>query len=365
VVVERGNGRVRVLVVGADPSGRGFGARAHIPAVNALLDAELTAVCTEHEATAKAAAARWQVDRFYHDYEAAVADEQIDLVTIAVRVRLHLPIAQAAIEAGKMVYCEWPLCLDSAQATRLAALPGLSRTTVGVGLQGRFSPAVRQARELLAEGAIGRPVSFVATHVMSRFDVRSDRWWLAQEDEGSGALHVATAHVTDTVQYLLGPIESLSGMRDTLEPDGVFSDTGVPFRWTASDTVAYSAHLAGGCLGVVFATNIAGAPRGFALRIVGDEAEMLLEAPGYVSYSPCRLSVGRRGDAEMSSVPVATRPDRHEPLSGEHPGANVALALEDLITADRAGRRFVPGVDEAIELHRLVERIGQSRFDTP
>src|SRR5688572_7318008 len=73
-----------VVVIGADPSGRGFGARAHVPAVLALPDAHLAAVCTARDETARSAAKRWGAPRAFADYREAIADETVDVVTIAV-----------------------------------------------------------------------------------------------------------------------------------------------------------------------------------------------------------------------------------------------------------------------------------------
>ena len=65
--------KVGVLVVGADPSGRGFGARAHVPAVEAAAGLRLVGVCTSREETARAAGTRWGT-RAFSDYREAIRD---------------------------------------------------------------------------------------------------------------------------------------------------------------------------------------------------------------------------------------------------------------------------------------------------
>jgi predicted dehydrogenase len=111
---------LRVGVVGADRHERGFGARAHIPGVLAAPNIELTAVCTTREETAKLAAEKYGAKRYYAGVDNLVADEDIDLVTIAVRVRSHYSLVWTVLKAGKMVYCEWPLGLNAAEAETLA-----------------------------------------------------------------------------------------------------------------------------------------------------------------------------------------------------------------------------------------------------
>ena len=190
-----------VVVIGADPSGRGFGARAHVPAVLALRDAHLAAICTAHNETARAAAKRWGAPRAFADYRDAIADETVDVVTIAVRVGLHVEIAEVALAAGKPVYCEWPLALDSAQAGRLAEAARVAAVPAAVGTQGRFAPAVREARRLLERGDIGRPLSFLTGQLLPRFPVESQRAWLAREEQGSGALVTPRLRKRSLVSY--------------------------------------------------------------------------------------------------------------------------------------------------------------------
>ena len=344
-----------VAVVGADPSGRGFGARAHVPAVLALDELRLAAVCTARDETAAAAAARWGTPSGYSDYSEAVADPAVALVTIAVRVALHAEIAEAAIEAGKAVYCEWPLTLDAEEAGRLARLAAAKNVAAGVGTQGRFAPAVNAAKEMLERGDIGRPLSFQASHMLSRFAVESDRWWLAREDEGSGALHVAAAHVTDTVRYVLGPVSAVAGARATLRPKDRYSDTGSRFDWSASDTVAYVARLAGGVVGSAHVTNTADPPVGFSLRILGDAGQLLLTAPGYASYAPMRLHRGRPGHEGLEEVAVA--PPAGLALDPAEPALNVALALRAFAAQ---GSSFEPSFADGVALHRVLEGIARS-----
>ncbi len=351
---------VRVAVIGADPTGRGFGARAHVPAVLATPGLELVAVCTAHPETAEAASRLWGVPKQFFDYEVLMADRDIDLVTIAVRVRLHRPIVEAAIEAGKMVYCEWPLCLSLQEAAPLAALASSRRATAGVGLQGRFAPGVRFAKELIDRGDIGRPLSFLASHLLSKFDVQSDRWWLSMEEEGSGAFQVATAHTTDTIQYLLGDVIELSGVKAILSPRGRFSDTGGWFQWTASDTVGYLVRLAGGCLGAGFVTNTSVPPMGFTLRIIGEEGQLAVSAPGYVSFSKASVLLGRAGDEHLREVPVPHTFFRDLSLGENDPGLNVAFALQELVRSSAGREPFHPNLSDAVRLHGILDAIAAS-----
>ena len=107
--------KIRVGLVGANPS-RGFASIAHIPALQALADFEISAVCTTRQDSADAAATHYGVPLAFCDAEKLAQHPDIDLVTVSVKVPDHYLPVMAAIEAGKHVYCEWPLGRNTDEA---------------------------------------------------------------------------------------------------------------------------------------------------------------------------------------------------------------------------------------------------------
>ena len=83
--------RMRIGVVGANGGTERWGARAHLPAIAALEEAELVAVCTAREETAKRAQQRTGARLAFWDYKEMVRSPDVDLVTVAVRIALHHP----------------------------------------------------------------------------------------------------------------------------------------------------------------------------------------------------------------------------------------------------------------------------------
>jgi predicted dehydrogenase len=153
--------KVRVGIVGATvtPGGSGWGANAHVPALHALPDFELKAVCTAHEDTAKASAEAFGAELAFHDFEAMISRPDIDLIAVVVRVPGHHELVMAALEAGKNVYCEWPLGRNLAEAEAMANLASAASLRTAVGLQARSDPTFLYARELVQQGYIGEVVS--------------------------------------------------------------------------------------------------------------------------------------------------------------------------------------------------------------
>src|SRR5690349_13252221 len=151
--------KLRVGIVGADATGQGWAPLAHFPALRALPEYEIAALCTAHADTARAAADRYGVRAAYHDYRAMFASPDIDAVSVVVRAPNHHEVVMAALQAGKPVYCEWPLGANTRQAEEMAALARTQRLATAVGLQARCDPTLRYVRDLVSDGHVGRVLS--------------------------------------------------------------------------------------------------------------------------------------------------------------------------------------------------------------
>ena len=143
-------GRIRVGLIGVG-SERGWARESHVPALQALDDYEIVAVCGSSQTTAERSARALNVPLAFGDYRDLLAHPEVDLVTVAVKVTHHREMAEAALKSDKMVYSEWPLGRNAAEAAELSALAAASHLRTVIGLQGRFSPAIQFVRELRSE----------------------------------------------------------------------------------------------------------------------------------------------------------------------------------------------------------------------
>ena len=92
----------------------------------------------------------------FSDPEKLAQHPDVDLVTVSVKVPDHYRPVMAAIEAGKHVHCEWPLGRNTAEAVRMLDAADRRRIRHAVGLQGQVSPAINYAKDLVAQGYVGR-----------------------------------------------------------------------------------------------------------------------------------------------------------------------------------------------------------------
>lgn len=232
--------RLRVGVVGANPE-VGWAPRTHIPALLALPELELAAVCTSRRETAEASAAKFEAGRAYWDYRELVSDQTIDIVDVVVRPPLHYEVVMAALEAGKHVYCEWPLAANVMQAAEMAALAESKVLHTMVGLQARGAESILYLQRLVADGWIGDVVMVNMSQLMTGLGgvkASEDRW---RADKAAGAHPIAIhgGHSIYALTWCVGPLVEVAGVVDTLSPEWRFED-GSQTIATAPDHLSFT-----------------------------------------------------------------------------------------------------------------------------
>ena len=171
---------------------------------------ELIAVMRRDATKAADFAQRHGARCWYADAEALIADGDVNAIYIASPHALHATHVKLAAEAGKIVLCEKPLGISTAEAQACVDVCHTHGVPLSVPYYRRFWPIVRKMRELLSDGAIGRVVT-ARVQLADYFAGDPDRPWLtARASSGGGALANAGSHWVDLIRYLLGDIASVS-----------------------------------------------------------------------------------------------------------------------------------------------------------
>jgi hypothetical protein len=149
----------------------GWARDAHIPALSALPEFEITAVSTSRRETANETAKHFGIPHAFADPYKMVQHPDVDLVSICVRVPFHHQLGMAALNAGKHLYCEWPLAATTEQAQQMRDLAVRMRVHHMVGLQARGAPAFNRVRDLIGidRSASGLPARIRRTPGSARF----------------------------------------------------------------------------------------------------------------------------------------------------------------------------------------------------
>ncbi len=201
--------KIRVGFVGANPS-RGFASIAHIPALQELPDFEISAVCTTRQDFADAAARHYGVPLAFSDAEKLARHPAVDLVTVSVKVPDHYLPVMAAIEAGKHVYCEWPLGRNTDEAVRMLDAAKRQGVRHAVGLQGQVSPAINYTKDLIADGYVGRVLSATMIGCAPNWGSTIERAYQADSANGANLLTITGGHTIDALCCCLGEFRELA-----------------------------------------------------------------------------------------------------------------------------------------------------------
>jgi len=135
---------------------------------------------------------------------------------------MHREAVEKAIAAGKHVYCEKPLAgtIEDARAIASVVERYRGKAQFGMVFQYRFLPALIRAKQLIAEGKIGKTFSYRAEYLHSGYQDphRPMSWRMKMEEGGSGALGDLGSHLIDLVRFLLGDFSSVQGNLETFIP---------------------------------------------------------------------------------------------------------------------------------------------------
>lgn len=135
----------------------GTGVIAHMLA-NAMSNEPLAELCGVASITledAKKFAKEFKIPKTFATYEEAIADEETDLIYIALPHTFHYPISKAALLAGKHVLCEKPISINAKQAEELFELAKEKKLFISEAMWTRFLPSVGIVKNLLDEKVIG------------------------------------------------------------------------------------------------------------------------------------------------------------------------------------------------------------------
>lgn len=357
--------RIRVGIVGATvtPGGSGWGANAHVPALQALPDYELKAVCTAHEETARASAGKFGADLAFHDMAEMVAHPEVDLVAVVVRVPLHKQLVMAAIAAGKPVCCEWPLGADLADATEMADRAKAAGLPTLVGLQARSDPAVMYARDLVANGDIGEIVTVNLRVMVDAITERGDgRIWQGIRANGANPMTIPGGHSIDALCHILGEFAEIGARVTTRIDMWKHAVTGADFPVDAPDTVTAVGVLKSGAEVSYQVASVPFNASGTRLEIYGRKGTLVLTSKS-VNIGPSQLHLAI-GNAPMAAI---TPPDGYRLVPADlaaGPGRNVGQAYARFADIMRSGARSgtadTPNFGAAVARHTLIDAMERS-----
>ncbi len=347
-------GKIGVGIIGGTAD-RGWAMSAHIPALQSLDGYELRAVSTSRPESARAAADAFGVPACTDPAELSGRDD-VDLVVVSVKVPTHLALVTAAIEAGKDVYCEWPLGNGLAESEHLAALARQRGVRSHVGLQVRSAPPIRYVRDLIAEGFVGEVLStsMIASGGEWGDVVTQPNAYIHDRATGATMLTIPFGHTVDALCWVLGEFRDLMATTAVRRPDVTVVDTGAHIVKTTEDQIAVTGTLESGAVASIHYRGGMSRGTNFLWEINGTKGDIRLTADfGHLQIVPATL-YGAQGDAPLAemSIPAHYIAAPQAPAGAPY---NVAQAYARL-----ASNVAVPDFDDAVLRHRMIAAIEES-----
>ena len=323
----------------------------------------LEMLCDTPAEKAEEMAAQFGFARGTTDWEAAVSDPAVDVVSITTPNAFHRPMAEAALRAGKHVWLEKPMSLTLEDAQEMAALAAACPGQVTLmGYNYTRSPAFQAAVMLVQDGAIGTPWAWRGVYDE---DFCADpelpwSWRMTHEGGGLGVLGDMGCHLVSQMLPLMGEVAEVTAMIDTVvrerpSPNG-------PQRVENDDSALALIRFASGAQGS-FATSRAAWGRKCRLQweLHGSEGSLVFDQENMNELWHYRK--GEAGFTRHLSGPEQPDFGAFCPAPGHNFGFNEMKVIEarDLCRAIAGGAPCGPDFAEGLKIERIIHAMAASQ----
>lgn len=352
---------IRVGFIGLNP-GIHWAATAHIPALKALPDDYVVAgVANTSLASAQKAADAFGLPHAFENAQALINSPEIDLVVVTVKVPHHHELVTAALNAGKHVYCEWPLGNGLAEARELADLADAKGVVAAIGTQMRVAPEVEYLRQLIADGYVGEVLSttLVGSGAQWGGETDSAHAYLYDKSNGATLLSIPLGHTLAGVHEVLGGFGDISARMINRRKVAHVTDTGETIPSTSHDQILVQGALASGA--AISIHYRGGMSRGTNLlwKINGTQGD--IQVTGATGHGQIvQLSI-RGANGDMSElVPLMPPASAYDGWPDSSVARNVARLYAMIAQDIRSSTRLAPSFHDAVALHETIDVIEHS-----
>ena len=263
--------RVRIGMIGT-----GFIASYHLDGLRAAGGAEVRVLAGPTPEKTAALAARHGIAATTTEWRDVLARDDIDAVVITTPDDTHPEIAIAAAAAGKHILLQKPMARTADECRRIIAAASAAGVRLQVSFMHRYFEEVVLARQLLADGAIGRPYSMRMRNATPGPDWGA--WFYSKARVGGGVVMQLGVHGIDLLRHLFGEIESASANTALLRTERILAD-GTVVHPDNEDHAFALYRFAAGALATheMSMSELAGCDR-FTLEIYGERGTLWLRS---------------------------------------------------------------------------------------
>ncbi len=194
----------------------------HAQAVQAAAGGELVAAHSRNKEKLKRFCKRFDIEG-ESDYDRFLKNPDLDLVAVCTPSGTHLDYSRKAAQAGKHVVIEKPIEVTLERASGLLDACRKAGVKVAVIYQNRFLDDTLRMKTSIQDGQIGEP--FMATASVKWYrsqEYYEDGGWRGTLDlDGGGAVINQAIHTVDLLEWMLGPIKTVRGLKGTFTHPGI------------------------------------------------------------------------------------------------------------------------------------------------
>lgn len=311
------------------------------------------------------------------DYQEVLAHPDVDVVSICAPNFLHAEMGKAAAAAGKAFWIEKPVGRSADETLSVVEAADAAGVETAVGFNYRNTPAIEYARQLVADGALGR-----ITNVRGAFfaDYSSEpkgalSWRFIRELAGTGVLGDLMGHLADLAHYIVGPISEVSALTSTVytERPKLSVGQGTHFAVIENGEMApvenedYAALLVrfgqdaagAGAVGTLEASRVAVGPRAqYSIEIYGTEGSVRWD---FERMNELEVALNRSGPTVGYTRVMAGA--GFGDFAKFQPGAGTSMGYDDLkvieakkfLIAYTGGESLNADVHDALLANRVVQ----------
>ena len=339
--------KVRLGIIGVG----GIANHAHIPGLEKCENAEIVAVCDIDEQRLNQTGDRLHIDpaRRFRDYRALIACGDVEAVEICTPNYLHVPIALEVVRAGKKLNVEKPLALSGREAQTLADALRARGDEAMMCFSYRFYPAVRYAKHLLEQGALGQILGVQVEYLKDSalWPDRKLEWRFIKEYAGTGVLGDLGVHLIDMTRLLAGDFRSVCSRLGTVITERPREDGSGMGKVETDDYCSFLAELEGNVNAVFNITRCAKGHRNtIRFEIYGMKGAMAFDL----------------NHRDILSIACADlfpdHPEMHEVQVPEEFSASQEQTFVDFVQGKKG--RWFPSVEDGVACQRVLDALERS-----
>ena len=334
--------RVGIIGCGGIANGK------HLPVLSKMPDVEVVAFCDLIQERAEQAAKKYgSHDALVcTDYRELLADRSIDNVRVLTQNSAHCQITVDALDAGKHVLVEKPMCITPDEAQKMLAARDRSGKILAVGYQHKFDPDVVYMKKEIEDGALGE-IYFAKCRVVRRRGVPTWGVFTQKKEQGAGPLFDIATHALDEALYMMDnykPKLVVGSMYDKLKDQPICAN---PFG--AWDVKKFD--VEDSAFGFIVMQN------GATIMLESSWLLNTCESNGGVNYLLC----GTRAGADNYSGKLRLNTVKHDRMTEEFPNFSTGgVAFFEggagMTNAEAEQRNFIDATQGKVALVNTAER---------